>query len=666
MKDPAPDAVTGSAAPGSARATDDPGGDPPLDGETAPPTATTRVRGRRRTRRTHDRRAWWIAGGVLALLGLLALGLDVYERYLPAARALREGRDAATQAQEILRGNPDLLDHARLAQAQQLLQTAAADFSDRSAIVDAGWIPSLASHLPLFGDQVAALRGLRHTGAVACRLGLDVIPIVDGALAPAGAPAGGTLTRVTAVAEAHQGDLNRILAELDALGSAAAEIPPTASLIGPLSTGRSILERDLPRIQDGLRPAIGLLRLLPPAVGGTHRYLLLLDNPAEQRPGGGFIGSVGEVTVTDGAVTSQTFQSSDFADALTEKVPAPRALADYLYGTHPWTLSDANWSPDFPTSVEQITKFYKQATGHTVDGVIGVDPVVLGEVLKVIGPVQVPPYSQVVTSQDTLLVLNEIINSARPGDPGKAYLAPFGAAMLDKLVHAPLSQSGGLASALTEGAVQKHVVMFFRDAALQAAVDGAGYGGRVSSPQSDALLIVDANLSGSKADLVVERSYSLSATVSADGEVNDTLTLVYHNPIQTDPAVLSLDRSYDGAYHDYLRVYLPETAHLDSISLANGGPAVGVAPEAVDYELHREAVGFFLVVPPGGGATLTLRYSGPFADVSQGTGVHYILQWSKQIGAGNYAEAVSVNTPSGARAFKMDSAKDQVVDVRAQ
>ena len=61
---------------------------------------------------------------------------------------------------------------------------------------------------------------------------------------------------------------------------------------------------------------------------------------------------------------------------------------------------------------------------------IDVDPIALSYVLQVIGSVQVPPYPQVVSATNSLLELNYIINFARPGDPGKVYLAPFGHAVV--------------------------------------------------------------------------------------------------------------------------------------------------------------------------------------------------------------------------------------------
>ncbi|MBV8194458.1 MAG: DUF4012 domain-containing protein, partial [Candidatus Dormibacteraeota bacterium] len=376
-----------------------------------------------------------------------------------------------------------------------------------------------------------------------------------------------------------------------------------------------------------------------------------LDNPGEERPGGGVIGAVGEVTLAQGAVTSKLFRSSDFANSLVTGISAPAPLDQTLFHGKPWELSDSNWSPDFPTAAAQAARFYQAATGESVDGVIGVDPVALGYVLAVTGPVSVPPYPQTVDAQNALLELNEIINKARPGDPGKVYLAPFGDAVTTRVLSAPLGEDPDIAAALLRAAQGKHLVLDFNDPTLMAAADGAGFTGRISDPLSDMLQVVDANVGANKADLFVTRSYSLDATVSDNGEVADTLTLTYHNPAQTDPALQSLVSQFGGAYHDYVRAYVPESASLQSMKVqAGSGPVTSVSPSSIDYELQREAIGFLLVVPPGQTVTLTLTYAGPFADASSQP-VQYAMSWGKEIGAPAWPVQLTVHIDGRQQAF---------------
>ena len=168
---------------------------------------------------------------------------------------------------------------------------------------------------------------------------------------------------------------------------------------------------------------------------------------------------------------------------------------------------------------------------------INVDPIALSYVLQVVGSVQVPPYPQIVSATNSLLQLNYIINSARPGDPGKAYLAPFGHAVVAAALGTSRSKWVALATALERGAAEQHIVLEFHDAQLEALVVNAGVGGVLpQKPGGDALLVADSNLSGTKGDLFVTRHYALSATLDSHGHVQDRLTLTYHDPIETAPA----------------------------------------------------------------------------------------------------------------------------------
>ncbi len=169
------------------------------------------------------------------------------------------------------------------------------------------------------------------------------------------------------------------------------------------------------------------------------------------------------------------------------------------------------------------------------------DPVALSYVLQVVGSVQVPPYPQVVGPGNTLLELNYIINMARPGDPGKAYLGPFGHAVVDAALKTPRAKWVAMATALERGAAEKHIVLHFNDSQLEQLVVNAGIGGVLPQrPSGDAVLVADFNLSGTKGDLFVTRNYKLVANVNALGHVQDALTLTYHNPLETAPANTAL------------------------------------------------------------------------------------------------------------------------------
>ncbi len=145
-------------------------------------------------------------------------------------------------------------------------------------------------------------------------------------------------------------------------------------------------------------------------------------------------------------------------------------------------LSDANWSPDYPTAAAAVSRLYTEATGHHIDGVIAVDPVALSYVLAVTGPTQVPPYPQTITAANTLTEINYITNHARPSDPGKAFLPPFAKLLFDRLLKPGNSQLNALVMALGRGVQEKHVLLTFADPALESVVRAVGAGGALTDP----------------------------------------------------------------------------------------------------------------------------------------------------------------------------------------
>ena len=605
-----------------------------------------------------DRRKWrrvrwplsrrWtlgIVGGIGVVFAAVVVVLLV--RYLPAYNALQQGRTDVLSAEGILRSAGLDPTSQELAAATTQLEDAKLDFGERSSVIDNGWIAGAVGHLPWFDRQVVAVRALRHAGEDGTDLAIDLIPLLQDLRSGAASGGSGVIKELASLGDTEHAAITRALSDLAALDSSVAAVPG-GSLFGPIDHLRTAAQQAQQRLDGPVRAGLTIVQALPSVVGaGTHRYLILLTNPGEERGGGGFIGAVGVVVFQDGQLVSSDFMPSGFSDALVTNIPAPAPI-EQITGTN-LVLADSSWSPNFPTSAALAAEFYSRATGQSVDGVINVDPVALSYVLQVVGSVQVPPYSQVVGPANTLLELNYIINHARPGDPGKAYLAPFGHAMVDATLKTPRGKWVALASALERGAAEKHIVLDFNDTQLEQLVTNAGIGGvLLAHPSADAVLVADSNLSGTKGDLFVTRRYDLVANVNAQGHVQDRLTLTYHDPLEVLPANAALLVNTGGLYEDYIRVYLPPSANFDDMLVSEGGaPAVSESPEDFGVEDNRQWVAYDLILDVNQTTSVTFLYDGPFAHVAGGGSVTYQLAWEKQINALTWPITVNVHLPGG-------------------
>ena len=65
-----------------------------------------------------------------------------------------------------------------------------------------------------------------------------------------------------------------------------------------------------------------------------------------------------------------------------------------------WTMHDANWFPNFPTSAEKVSWFYEKTGGRTVDGVIAITPELLRDLLAITGPIDMPEYDKTINADN--------------------------------------------------------------------------------------------------------------------------------------------------------------------------------------------------------------------------------------------------------------------------
>lgn len=156
---------------------------------------------------------------------------------------------------------------------------------------------------------------------------------------------------------------------------------------------------------------------------GKKTYLVLFQNNMELRPGGGFIGSFGILSVENG--TLGKLQIHDVYDAdgqLTESIEPPYGLQRYLGVSH-WFLRDSNFDPDFTTDAKQAALFLQKETKQKVDGVIAIDTTFLKNLLAVVGSVYLPDYKVTVTP-DNFYLLTET-NAEKNFFPGSTQKKRF-------------------------------------------------------------------------------------------------------------------------------------------------------------------------------------------------------------------------------------------------
>lgn len=364
------------------------------------------------------------------------------------------------------------------------------------------------------------------------------------------------------------------------------------------------------------------LGLLAPhlAGDGPRTVLIVFQNDDELRPTGGFVSSLAELTLRDGAVIDMRFMDSYAVEAHhTAHPPAPAALARWM-DAGMLLFRDANWSPDFRESAEVMAALYAMDMSREVDAVVAVNASLAGELLGALGPVALEGYDVMVTGENVREVAATFW--AQPLDaPGidaqgqawrdwLAHRKDIGAAlvsaMMDELGRAESRQLLALATVLDDAIARKDLLVWaLADEGLQQDLAHAGLDGRIRLSDGDYLMVVEANVGWNKVNRHVSRE--MVYTVDLGSEPRAELTITFDNaspPVEACEHEARYGDSYEamtqGCYWNYVRVLAPAGAVLEQSD--------GLASEVkVGREAGKTVFGGLVLVPAG--ETCTVRWA---------------------------------------------------------
>ncbi|MFZ5845527.1 MAG: DUF4012 domain-containing protein [Patescibacteria group bacterium] len=406
------------------------------------------------------------------------------------------------------------------------------------------------------------------------------------------------------------------------------------------------------------------LLLLLPLVGGFREkqiYLVLLQNDAELRPTGGFIGSLALVTLEEGRVSDLNIQDVYAVDGqLKGHVDPPGPIREILGQEH-WYLRDSNWDPDFRESAARAAWFFEKETGIRVDGVIGINSRLIIELLKATGPLELADYNDRVSSEN--FFGKSLFYTQTDFFPGstqkKDFLGSLASALIAKLTSGRGVAPAAIFRAISTGFVRHDILFYFPQPNLQAIVEQANWAGRIktrdgcgsSSDQPcfwDPVIFNEANLGVNKANYFVKRVVNLVVAIGEDGIPTETLTLTYRNTSTAEPA------AGGGIYRAYVRLIMPSDSQvslvtLDGAKVPQRDESEKKPPSWPYFEIEEEArgrgLGVALAVPPAGVSRLTLTFRRSFGVVFGSGGGSYELFIPKQPGAGDTPGQIVIKYP---------------------
>lgn len=325
------------------------------------------------------------------------------------------------------------------------------------------------------------------------------------------------------------------------------------------------------------------------ANGQTRNYLVYAMNNVEIRACGGFGGSQGLISVTDGQMSI-----GDFVPRIglseDEAVESVDEEDEALFGDHSNLYNSGNtYSPDWPRNSQRVAALWKSQYGQDVDGVVGIDPVFLQYLLGLVGNVSLPD-GTVVNGTNAAKVLMHDVYWNYPVEESDGIFASVASAAFDKIL-------GGigdvdvtkLVGAFERGAEEGRLIAWMRNDDEQNAIKEMGIDASLPDPDDPSADPVAGvyfnNLSFSKLDWYLNADTQIGQGVkNGDGTCSYRITVTLTNIMTQEEAGKLPDyvaASASGAARDderlYVSLFAPTGGNISDLTVEGTQFGLGAA-----------------------------------------------------------------------------------------
>ncbi len=452
---------------------------------------------------------------VVVALVVVAAGIAV----APIAIAASDARDSMERGRLLAISGLNAARDGDTIGAQDAFNQAALAFADARKRLAAPTVRG-AEALPFLGPNARVARKVAAIGESLALAGREVTAAVN---PEALAVVGGRLplnevVQVTPALEHGSAVLTRALGELR-------EITDEPYVVGPVREALDKLERELVRAEREARNATAAAQLAPAIFGGDgpRTYLLLVQNPAENRGTGGLIGNFGLLHALDGKITIDPIrETSAWNSAIEGATASYEASAEfkarYDVFRPQFALQTANYSADFPSVASLIMQRAPLANLPKIHGVLAVDPQGLAALLRLSGGIRVVDWPTEINADNVADIVLRDQYAAFAGGARSDFLGRVAQAAVQQATSGSLGQPAKLAEVLGGAAHDGHILLAFADAREQRTAERLNVSGQLAPFRSDSFLVTTANQAGNKIDAYVQRviDYQVTLTPNAD------------------------------------------------------------------------------------------------------------------------------------------------------
>lgn len=554
------------------------------------------------------RRVWpWVVGILtIVVLTLAAVGVMGFQLFKQAKQVQAHENSAIAMLSKFSSGDAETL-----ANAGDILPQIAHETQQAQDIAHGGlW--NTAAKMPFIGSDISTVQGM--TAAIN-DIVQDSIPQFVNVLK--------TLNDAQ-IANGDNGvNLQPIIDAVEPLKKANASFQqqvrdydalPTPS-ISMIRSAYDKGETQLNDLADRVNALSNTFQILPMLLGdGQQRtYAVMAMTPSEMRSSGGLIGSVGDLTTSNGTVHIGDFRSNgdylpygigdhseDMKRVFTDEGPLHMSFDIRDLAVFPNTADSA-------VAMQSVWNRTPWGQGVPLDGVIMVDPVFLQQLIAINGNVTLPD-GTVLTGENTAeFLMNTVYQKYPENETDVLFGVVAGQAMKSMFSHmdmGKLYKTGEMLGTMAKG---RHFTMYAFDEHIEQGIQAAGFTGQIPSSETDpsvGIYLTEQN--PSKMGWYIKREAKIQRVNCDDGDLYHVEFMV-HNTMTEEEAkslpwyITGNNSDNTGKAMEKILFYAPQGGSISNL-MQLGGKVDAVKETTIDgvnaYETYAQ-------VNPGQIATFT-------------------------------------------------------------